>query len=195
MIKKSALTYFLGFITGVMLSIVLLKTFPSIYHLFTGALVKKLEIQKQIIPNLPLMLIVNNILASLICAFGGYAFAKLYLHREIKGANLYHVTLNIFPVFVLFVSGFVLGAFLPPFIKDLSTYFSLLLPHGIFELPAIILSGSIGFDIASTSPQIIDSLEKFEERIDDMLNNKRREYMAVVILLVIGGILEGIWPL
>ncbi|MFQ5888192.1 MAG: stage II sporulation protein M, partial [Candidatus Hydrothermarchaeales archaeon] len=183
MIKKSAKTYLTGFIMGVMISAVLLKTFPSIYYAFTEALAKKLEIQQKIIPSLPLMLIANNILASLICAFGGYFFVKIYLKRDIKRPNLYHITLSIFPIFVLFTSGFVLGAFLPPFIKDLASYFSLLLPHGIFELPATILSGSIGFDIAGVSPQIIDSIKIFEERIDYMLKSKMGEYKVVLILI------------
>lgn len=84
---------------------------------------------------------------------------------------------------------------MPPFIKDLASYFSLLLPHGIFELPATILSGSIGFDIAGVSPQIIDSIKIFEERIDYMLKSKMGEYKVVLILIIIGGILEGVWPL
>ena len=135
MIKKSALTYFTGFISGVILSIILLKTFPSIYHLLKGALIKKLEIQKQIIPSLPLMLITNNLLASLICAIGGYTLAKIYLQRDVKKQNIYYTTLHIFPILVLFFSGFALGAFLPPFINNLPSYFSLILPHGLSYLP------------------------------------------------------------
>ncbi|MEE8358352.1 MAG: stage II sporulation protein M [Candidatus Hydrothermarchaeales archaeon] len=195
MIKKSAKTYFKGFAAGVIVSIVLLRTYPSIYHIFTGALTKKLEIQRQIIPSLPLMLIVNNTIAALICAFGGYGFTKVYLKRGIEKERLYSFTLNIFPVIVLFSSGFVVGAFLPPFINDLTSYFALLLPHGIFELPATILSGSIGFDIADTAHQISRSIEIFAEKIEYKIKSKKNEYVTILILIALGGILEGVWPL
>ncbi len=195
MIKKSAKTYFKGFAAGVIISIVLLRTYPSIYHIFTGALTKKLEIQRQIIPSLSLMLIVNNTIAALICAFGGYGFTKIYLKRGIEKERLYSFTLNIFPVMVLFSSGFVVGAFLPLFINDLTSYFALLLPHGIFELPATILSGSVGFDLAETTDQIKRSIKIFEKKIDNTIKTKKKEYAMIIILIVIGGILEGVWPL
>ncbi|MFQ6136827.1 MAG: stage II sporulation protein M [Candidatus Hydrothermarchaeales archaeon] len=192
MIKRSALTYFLGFFTGAVVSAILLKIFPSIYQAFIGILAKKIQIQRQLIPNLPLMLITNNILASLICAFGGYGISKVYLHRNANSSRLYYLTLYIFPIFILFTSGFVLGAFFTPFIGDLAKFFNLLFPHGIFELPAVILSGSIGFDIGEGSIRSLYDIEVFRDDIDQIAKGKVGEYKAVIALIVIGGLLEGV---
>ena len=56
----------------------------------------------------------------------------------------------------------------------------------------MILSGSIGFEIANLSPQINSSLDVFEKKIDEKIKEKKWEYLLVIILIIIGGILEAI---
>ncbi|MFC1682506.1 stage II sporulation protein M [Nanoarchaeota archaeon] len=96
---------------------------------------------------------------------------------------------GIFPIFASLVNGYLLG-----FVASLSVksegVLSLwrILPHGIFELPAVFISLGLGLKIGSFifQKQKIKSLKHF-------LTNSLRVFLLIVIpLLIIAAIIEGI---
>ncbi|MDI6654907.1 MAG: stage II sporulation protein M, partial [Candidatus Hydrothermarchaeota archaeon] len=92
--------------------------------------------------------------------------------------------------FILFLNGFVLGAFFIFYIQNLEKYYGGLFLHGYFELPAIILSGSIGLEIAGKAISSVGDLEKFRRELNVLAGGKILKYFLVVALLIVGGILE-----
>lgn len=101
---------------------------------------------------------------------------------------IFGVVLGIFPVLALIANGYILG-----FVSSLSVaeegIFSLwrILPHGIFELPAIFISFGLGLKFGSFIFQ-----EKRSEAFRRFLLNSMRVFLFIIIpLLVIAGIIEG----
>ena len=99
------------------------------------------------------------------------------------------VVLGIFPVLALIANGYILG-----FVSSLTVaeqgIVSLwrLLPHGIFELPAIFISLGLGLKIGSFIFQ-----KKKQESFRSFLLNSLRVFLFIIIpLLIIAGIIEGI---
>jgi uncharacterized membrane protein SpoIIM required for sporulation len=212
MLKKSASMFIIGFASGVIVSSLLILTFPWIYYAFLELLARKVEVQCNIISEPKIMIPTNNILAALVCTFGGYCVSKIYLFLNTKKTSKlakkislldkqarnipeeylkYHLVLYIFPVFILFLNGFVLGAFFVLYIEAIDLYFTRLLPHGFFEFPAIIISGALGLEIARESCTSLVNLEEFKKRIDGIAKNKAWKFMFVIALLIIGGVLEA----
>lgn len=212
MIRKSIKIFLIGFVSGVIASSILVLLFPSIYYAFLKLLAKKIQAQSSIVGSLPLAVILNNFIASFLCSYGGFVFTRIFLLLKsspsaflrklaifdervstISPEKLKHyLSLYIFPVFILFLNGFVLGAFFVFYIQNLEKYFVALLPHGYFELPAIILSGSIGLEIADRAISHPGDLEEFGRELNALARNKLLKYLAVIALLGIGGILEGL---
>jgi len=102
---------------------------------------------------------------------------------------VFGVALGIFPVLALIANGYILG-----FVSSLTVaeygVFSLwrLLPHGIFELPAIFISLGLGLKLGSFVFQ-----KKKQESFRSFLLNSLRVFLFIVIpLLIIAGIVEGI---
>jgi stage II sporulation protein M len=101
---------------------------------------------------------------------------------------IFGVVLGIFPVLALMVNGYILG-----FVSSLAIaeegVLSLwrILPHGIFELPAIFISLGLGLKFGSFIFQ-----EKRSEAFRNFLLNSLRVFLFIVIpLLIIAGIIEG----
>jgi len=101
---------------------------------------------------------------------------------------IFGVVLGLFPVLALIANGYILG-----FVSSLSIaeegIFSLwrILPHGIFELPAIFISFGLGLKFGSFIFQ-----EKKSEAFRRFLLNSMRVFLFIIIpLLIIAGIIEG----
>jgi len=99
------------------------------------------------------------------------------------------VVLGVFPVLALIANGYILG-----FVSSLTIVeqgaFSLwrILPHGIFELPAIFISLGLGLKLGS----FVFEKNKFET-FKNFLRSSLRVFLFIVIpLLIIAGIIEGI---
>ena len=99
------------------------------------------------------------------------------------------VLLGIFPVLAAITNGYILG-----FVSALSVssggILSLwrLLPHGIFEFPAIFISLGLGLKFG----MFIFQKKKFESFKEYLLNSLRVFLFVIIPLLIIAGIIEGI---
>ncbi len=103
---------------------------------------------------------------------------------------IFGVVLGLFPVLALIANGYILG-----FVSSLSVaeggILSLwrILPHGIFELPAIFISFGLGLKFGSFIFQ-----ERKSEAFRRFLLNSMRVFLFVIIpLLIIAGIIEGVF--
>jgi len=103
---------------------------------------------------------------------------------------VFGVVLGVFPILALIANGYVLG-----FVSSLSVVeggiFSLwrILPHGIFELPAIFISLGLGLKLGSFIFQ-----KKKQESFRSFFQNSLKVFLFIVIpLLIIAGIIEGIF--
>jgi stage II sporulation protein M len=96
--------------------------------------------------------------------------------------------LGIFPLITIIVNGYLLG-FVSSMAVGVESGFSLLklLPHGIFEIPAIVLSLGIGLKLGTfpfkKNPR--KTLKKY------LTNSIRVFFLVVLPLLVLAGIIEG----
>jgi|GEM_PF-1525689 len=211
MIKKSIKIFLIGFISGATASSISVLLFPDIYYAFLKLLGKKIEAQASIAKSLPLAIILNNLVASFLCSYGGFVFTKIFLTLGSESPKFlrklaffdstvasipdeklrYYLPLHIFPIFILLLNGFILGAFFIFYIQNLEKYSGALLPHSYFELPAIILSGAIGLEIAGRAISHPGDLEEFRRELNALAKNRILKYFIVVVLLVIGGVVES----
>ena len=98
------------------------------------------------------------------------------------------IFLGIFPVMAVIANGFILG-FVASISVNAEGFFILwrILPHGIFELPAIFISFGLGLKIGS----FIFQKRKFESLMDYTFNSLRVFVFVVLPLLSIAAIIEG----
>jgi len=119
--------------------------------------------------------------------------SRIYMKIGGKTMRAYHMFLHTFPVFILFLNGVVLGAFLVLYLtyynENVSAYISAIFPHAIFEIPGIMLSGAIGLTIAGLGN--LDTAAELKNRMNDVATGTIRRYIFVIALLVVGGIIEG----
>lgn len=101
---------------------------------------------------------------------------------------VFGIFLGIYPVFALMFNGYLVGFVgkLAVVEKGFSSLFSLL-PHGIFELPAIFISFSMGIKFGS----FIFNKNKLDSLKDYFWNSLRVFIFVVVPLLIIAAIIEG----
>ncbi len=211
MIKKSLKIFFAGFVSGALIGLILLLLFPGIYYAFLELLGRKIEAQASVTKSMSLAIIFNNLAASFLCSYGGFVFTWIFLIfgngvpkllrklefldstvASIPDERLrYYLPLYIFPTFILLLNGFVLGAFFIFYLQNLEKYYGGLFPHAYFELPAIILSGSIGLEIADKAISNVEDLEKFKRELNALAKGRILKYCLVVVLLVIGGVVES----
>jgi stage II sporulation protein M len=92
------------------------------------------------------------------------------------------------PVGILFVNGEVLGLLAVLFVDNIRGYLYGIFPHGFFEIPAIILSGSIGLEI---SEECQKANETFQEYLTMLVRSKFSKFTLVILLIILGGFLEG----
>ncbi len=102
---------------------------------------------------------------------------------------VFGVVLGVFPILATIANGYILG-FVSSLTVAESGILSLwrLLPHGIFELPAIFISLGLGLKLGSFIFQ-----KKKQESFRNFFRNSLRVFLFIVIpLLIIAGIIEGI---
>jgi stage II sporulation protein M len=110
-----------------------------------------------------------------------YNNAKASLFAIILGVGF-----GIFPMISLIVNGYVLG-FVARLSTDQQGIFVLwrLLPHGIFELPAVLISIGIGLRLGT---ELIINRKKFGDKFFGAM----RVFLLIILpLLIIAGIIEG----
>lgn len=106
-------------------------------------------------------------------------------------AFVFGITLGIGTLYVLFANGTMLGSLtgLVYLYSDPLNYWSLILPHGIFELTAIFISGAAGLVLAKSILLPGDYLRRHS-----LVSGAKKAVAlmgGVVLLLVIAGIIEG----
>jgi uncharacterized membrane protein SpoIIM required for sporulation len=187
MLKKSASIYLGGFVFGFFASAVLLVVYPTLYYASLEFLRQKVVSQSKVIENLTLMIIVNNLIAAAIASFGGAGVSKIVNLIDHKFAKNKAI-LYFLPVGILFVNGEVLGLLAVLFVDNIRGYLYGIFPHGFFEIPAIILSGSIGLEI---SEECQKANETFQEHLTMLVRSKLSKFTLVILLIILGGFLEG----
>jgi len=101
---------------------------------------------------------------------------------------IFGIVLGIFPVFVAILNGYVLGFVGAMSVKAGGNLVLLkLLPHGVFELPAIFISLGLGLKMGS----FIFRKEKGEFFRNCFWNSLRVFLFVVIPLLIIAAIIEG----
>ena len=122
---------------------------------------------------------------------GAFELIKFIFIHNVQSSfygMVFGVFLGVFSVFVAIFNGYILG-FVASIIVQ-SEGFSILwrlLPHGVFELPAIFISLGLGLKLGSFVFQK-NKLDSFKE----FLFNSLRVFILVVVpLLVLAGIIEG----
>ena len=197
MIKKSVGIYLAGFLSGTAFCFLLIQTFPEIYLAFINSLIRKVDVQvefgKSIHLNISAVIILNNISAAFITSYGGTLLSRVYMKLGGETMRAYRMFLYTFPIFILFLNGVVLCAFLVLYLtyynENVSAYISAIFPHAIFEIPGIMLSGAIGLTIAGLGN--LDTAAELKNRMNDVATGTIRRYIFVIALLVVGGIIEG----
>ena len=187
MLKRSAAIYTGGFLFGLLSSALIIAFYPSLYEAFLEFLRRRVETQNAFIENFTLMIIVNNLLAASIASFGGVGVSKLVNIFSPKAAKN-KALLYFLPVGILFVNGEVLGLLAALFAEHIPRFLSGIFPHGLFEIPAILLSGAIGLDTSERSRKIKGSYQKGLNRLT---KTSLRRFTVAAVLIVVGGILEG----
>ncbi len=163
---------FIWIIVGIFFTFALIGFFVPVSNSFHDLLVKYIkEIAGQIAGLSPANLI----------AFIFFNNAKSSLFGWVFG-----ILLGIFPIFVSVFNGYLLG-----FVSRLSVnqdgvlVLWKLLPHGVFELPAVFISLGMGMKLGV-------ALLKDKEAVKENFMNALRVFVSIVIpLLIIAAIIEG----
>ena len=150
-IRKFILAAFLVFV----LAIVLGYFFAQYFSMETEMLLKELIQKIEPIIEMPpfgqfLIIFLNNSFIAFLAILLGLIF-------------------GIFPFLVLFSNGFLLGLMLN-FTRSVfgwPSFFALILPHGIFEIPAALLACAAGLKIGKT---VLDKILKKKASIKEELN-------------------------
>lgn len=106
-------------------------------------------------------------------------------------AFVFGITLGLGTIYVLFYNGAVLGsltALIYLYGKPLN-YWSLILPHGVFELTAIFISGAAGLIIAKSI--LIPGEYTRKNSLIAGAKKSVSMILGVIVMLVIAGIIEG----
>lgn len=106
-------------------------------------------------------------------------------------AFVFGITLGIGTIYVLFFNGATLGALagLIYLYGDPKNFWSLILPHGVFELTAIFISGAAGLIIARSI--LIPGEYSRKHSLIAGAKKSVSLVMGVIIMLILAGIIEG----
>ena len=122
---------------------------------------------------------------------GQFELTKFILFNNLQSSffgMIFGVLLGVFPLIAAIANGYLLGfvASITVGISGVSVLFRLL-PHGIFELPAIFISLGLGLKFG----MFVFQKNKAESFKNYLWNSLRIFLFIVVPLLVIAGIIEG----
>ena len=167
---KESKIYFLIVLGIFIFSVILGMFFPVFLVDYITELVKKLAEETSGLNFLQLFFFIlkNN----LITAFFGLIFGIVF---------------GLFPVSLAFLNGYVLG-FISGKVADVAGFSSLirLLPHGVFEIPALVLSLGLGLKLG-----MFLFVKNKRKQLKYDLENSLRVFLFVIIpLLLIAGVIE-----
>lgn len=162
-------------------------------------------------------LLVNNTFVSLVAAFGGVALVRWtmssdqapastgrftdFIHGLLgEGSETYKersLIIFLLPLAVVFMNGLVLGLFSTGQGLDLRAiwiYLAYIMPHGILELPAVVLAAILGYANAVNLNNLLEKgeLDRFHRRAGNILRSRRAwsVFMVVIIMLVSAAFIE-----
>jgi len=103
---------------------------------------------------------------------------------------IFGIIIGLFPLFNLFGNGFILG-FASKYSVSQNGFLSLfrLVPHGIFELPAIFLALGLGLKLGTFA---FEKKNKFKVLREYLINCLKVFVLIIFPLLVIAAIIEGL---
>ncbi len=167
---KESRSYFLAIIIIFVFSILIGFFFPAFLKELINSIIQNLaeKTQGMGFPQLFLFILENNVMTS---------FFGLILG----------VFLGVIPLILVVFNGYVLG-FVSVKVAGAAGYFSLvrLLPHGIFEMPALIISLGLGLKLG----RFIFSRNPGEKLKYDLENSLRVFLFIVIPLLFLAAIIE-----
>lgn len=168
-LKKNKI-YFLIVLGIFIFSVILGMFFPVFLVNYITELVKKLAEETSGLNFLQLFFFIlkNN----LITAFFGLIFGIVF---------------GLFPVSLAFLNGYVLG-FISGKVANIAGFSSLirLLPHGVFEIPALVLSLGLGLKLG-----MFLFVKNKRKQLKYDLENSLRVFLFIILpLLLIAGIIE-----
>ncbi|MEA1994054.1 MAG: stage II sporulation protein M [Euryarchaeota archaeon] len=126
-----------------------------------------------------IFLFLNNLMVSLLAIFFG-------------------AILVLFPVFVAFLNGFLIGLISGTVLNSegIKYLFAALIPHGIFEIPAILISVGLGLKlgylILHTLVSILRSRPTKDAEIKSFFKELRSVIVVIVLLLAIAAFVEAL---
>lgn len=145
-------------------------------HEFTGEVVR--ELSRELTPILE-SLSANPLLAVLLVFMNNLRVALISFFL---GPTL------LVPILVLYINGYILGAFLTHSPNSLAYNLLLIIPHGIIELPAIVMSASLG---ASISLALINKyLFKRDVRVKQLFVMYFKYLIPIIIALAVASFVE-----
>jgi len=99
------------------------------------------------------------------------------------------VIFALFPIFFLFSNGFILGMLYVLTQETLGTagYLAGILPHGVFEIPALILSGALGLRLGYA---FVRFLRRRGDLRGEFLMSLRTYFIVILPLLIIAAFIE-----
>lgn len=134
------------------------------------------EKQNEIVPNFR-FLFINNLKVILILSFGGVL--------TFGGLSIWSLIFNGIPLGLFLHSSWHLRH-----VGELKSFFLLIFPHGIFEIPALILAGAAGFKIPYELLRLV--LGKKKEIITEEDAKEFFKLLGIsIVLIFIAAIVEG----
>jgi|APSaa5957512622_1039677.scaffolds.fasta_scaffold17449_4 stage II sporulation protein M len=122
----------------------------------------------------------------------GFEITRYIFFNNLKAsffAAILGIVFGVFPLFVVLSNGYLIG-FVSKIVTAQEGIFVLwrLLPHGIFEIPAVLISIGLGLKLGSISFQ----LKKYQNIKKEFIELLRVFVFIVLPLLIVAAIIEGI---
>lgn len=204
--KRSLKTLAAGLLLGFLLGMGVKLLLPGAYPYFISLLEQKTSVGAAVVGSYSAAILLNNSLASFLCSYGGYLTTRAFMLlrtpsspwprklsildgrvSSLRGEALkYYLSLHALPFFILGFTGFLLGSVFVFYLSNPMEYFLGLLPHGLFELPAILLAGSIGYTIAEAVFH-----QDFEAELKHRAKKEMPRFLLVLGLIAVGAYLEA----
>jgi stage II sporulation protein M len=166
-LKKSLILSGSLFLGAALLGIIFALTSPEQVELFLNSLKDSIGALLQLPPlNLAFAIFFNNVIKTIIMIFAG-------------------IILGIYPALSLAANGYILGVISYTAIlqEGILTFFASIVPHGIIELPIIILGGAVGLHFGAMA------FRKITKKTDEHFKQEYIKATQLVLKIVIPGLL------
>ncbi len=119
-------------------------------------------------------------------------FLFIFINNALKAfiAIITGLFFGIFPILFLYINGFLIGMLITLKLSEIGFYkiLALILPHGIIEIPAVILSASYGIELGIL---VIKKISGEEVEIKKSLRKFLTTYLkAILPMLLIAALIE-----